>query len=116
LDVAHRGESAKRIDELTKDWVHNSIELGLEFKKVRDTFPLGKDDASGGRITTHAKRPGWHDWIKKNSVWSRHHVNSFIRIAEKFDGKKLPPKVSHKVLIYLSRPDTSMNSIPRLSS
>ena len=51
----------------------------------------------------HSKRPGWHDWIKANTNWSYQHVNSFIRVAEKFGGRSLPANVSHSMLEFLAR-------------
>jgi ATPase family protein associated with various cellular activities (AAA) len=105
--VRVRDASAKRIRQLTKQWTENTVELGLEFKKVRDTFPVAGQDHDVGAPTSsasdHTKRPGWHDWIKKNTAWSHQQVSGFIRVADKFGGRKLPANISHAVLEYLAR-------------
>jgi hypothetical protein len=101
-----RDAAAKRIHELSQQWAENTIALGSEFKRVRDTFPAaGQDDGVGAPTSSgdHSKRPGWHDWVKANTTWSHQQVSSFIRVAEKFGGRSLPANVSHSLLEFLAR-------------
>lgn len=48
------------------------IELGLEFKKVRDTFPL-KGEQEAAAFPRSANRTGWREWIKESTGWSVRH-------------------------------------------
>jgi hypothetical protein len=100
--VKLRAAAAKRIGELTSQWGMNSIAIGSEFKKVRDTFPQKGSDGER-RAAQHAERPGWREWITENTDWSPRQVNAFIRIAEEFGERELPTGISHRVLEYLAR-------------
>ena len=71
--------------ELTTAWAQNTVELGVEFKRARDTFPSDSDKlGSPASMPTSSRRPGWYQWISDNTDWSVEHVNKFIRVSEKF--------------------------------
>jgi hypothetical protein len=101
-DDAIRKAAAVQIRKLTKSWGENSVALGLEFLKVRETFPQ-KGSNGGRRAAQHAERPGWRDWIEANTDWSVRQVNTFIRVAERFGTRKLSPVLSQRVLEFLAR-------------
>jgi hypothetical protein len=88
---AVREAAAKRIYQLSKAWGENSVALGREFAKVRDTFPQKGSSNGERRAANHAERPGWHEWIDANSVWSPRSVNNFIRVAEESAPASYPP-------------------------
>lgn len=57
--VTMREALAARIKDLSGRWAENTIALGREFKRARDTFAA---NAQGNR-------PGWHDWVETNTPW-----------------------------------------------
>jgi hypothetical protein len=82
---------AARIKDLSTKWASNTVALGVEFRKARDTFPL-----------QGIHRPGWREWLSTETGWSARHALKFVSIAEKFDGVEVR-HLSHTVLDYLSR-------------
>lgn len=92
---------AARINDLSQRWAENTIALGREFKRARDSFPA---NSSG-------QRAGWHEWIEKNTPWSHRHAGRFVRIAEKCGGHASSTKLSINVLELLSRDDTPERAI-----
>jgi hypothetical protein len=82
---------AARIKDLSKRWAANTVALGLEFRKARDTFPQ-----------QGIHRPGWREWLTTETGWTSRHALKFVSIAEKFDGVEVR-HLSHAVLDYLSR-------------
>lgn len=100
---------AKRIralsDRMKASLADGAIRIGLEYKQARETFPLD------GRRGNNATRPGWAEWVEKNTPWSSNHANSFIAIAEKFKGDALVKKTTPEVLRILSASTTPETAI-----
>lgn len=89
---------ALRIKDLSQRWAENTIALGRELKRARDTFPMSGD----------GNRPGWYAWLEKNIGWHPSHAATLIRISEKF-GKTVGSGeigLSYKVLTFLAREHT----------
>jgi hypothetical protein len=87
---------AQRIKALAMEWSKNTVAIGRELKQARDRFP----------IVNSNHRPGWHDWIRKETGLSAEHAIRFIRIAERFGQRAAASGLSWKVLDFLSRDTT----------
>lgn len=99
---------ARRIKDLSEKFAENAVALGIEFRQARERFP-----AKGGALHKNASRPGWEDWVKANTGWSRTHAVNFIRIADKFEGRAVSG-MSFRVLELLARdtvPDEAVNDV-----
>ena len=94
--VTMREAMAARIKDLSQRWAENTIALGREFKRARDTF----------HIEGSNHRPGWYDWIRKETGWSESHAVKLIRIADKFGARGVAAGISFKVLDFLARDTT----------
>jgi hypothetical protein len=82
-----------RIQRLSTQWAKNTIELGREFKAVRETFPIEGSN----------QRPGWYDWIKNEAPFQKTQVKIFIQIADKFGDREAVAGLGVDLLTYLSR-------------
>lgn len=87
---------AARIRELSQRWAENTIALGREFIRARDSFP----------IVGPNHRPGWREWISKETGWSADHAITFVRIADKFGRGASTIKLSHEVMRFISSSKT----------
>lgn len=103
--VTMRDAIATRINDLSQRWAENTIALGREFKRARDSFPVtGQND----------QRSGLKEWIKTHTGFSYKHAISFIRIADKFEEHAVGVNLSYKVLEYLARdavPDAAVKEV-----
>lgn len=70
--VTMRDAIAIRIKDLSGRWAENTIAIGREFKRARDSFPVNGN-----------QRPGWHDWVHRNTPWKHNHATKFIRVTER---------------------------------
>lgn len=91
---------AARIKKLSQKWAENTVALGQEFRLARDTFPV-----VGGTDHRNASRPGWYEWVERETGWSSGHATRVITVAEKF-GSLPVSSLSFNVLEYLSREQT----------
>jgi hypothetical protein len=84
----NRDVSAKRIRDLMQDWTQNTLDLGAELAKVRETFPTNPRRA-------RVERPGFMKWCKQSTGLGESQIGALIRSYEKFGqhdraGQKLP--------------------------
>lgn len=92
---------AARIKDLSQRWAENTIALGRELKRARDTFPI-----SGSN-----HRPGWAEWAETEAGWSERQTRTFIRVADKFGGNAAAAGISLRVLDFLAREQTPDSGI-----
>jgi hypothetical protein len=93
-----REAAAERIRSLMRDWSRHTVEIGLELKAAKATFPIGP----------RKQLMGWRTWLKKEFKLTFGHAAKLIVAAEKFghlhQRNKLLP--SGKVLNFLSHKTT----------
>jgi hypothetical protein len=90
-----RDASAKRIRDLMVNWTQNTLDLGAELAKARETF-------STDPKRTRDERPGFIKWCQQQFGLGGHHINSLIKVHEKFGGHRDAPRLSQKVLRILA--------------
>lgn len=77
IGSALRKASAKRIATLMQNWTENTLDLGKELTRARDTFPQ----------ESNGNRPGWHKWIKDETGLSPRWATTLVKVADKFGSK-----------------------------
>lgn len=109
--VTMREGIAIRIKDLSARWAENTIALGREFKRARDSFPLESRGQSGGQ-----SRQGWPEWVTRSTGWTVNHAGVLIRISEKLGlavGKG-QVNISFKVLEFLAREATPEEGVKEI--
>jgi hypothetical protein len=72
-----REASATRIRELMKDWTRNTLGLGEELARIRDTFPRDPNNPTRNRL-------GFMKWCKHHTALSQGQITKLIQIYRKF--------------------------------
>lgn len=94
-----RDALAQDIRELTKNVALNSIEMGKKLTTAQNTFPTVQGKR-GGTPT----RPGWDEWVKKETGLTRDMAARLIRIAKNIPARNaLRSGASFRVLTILAR-------------
>lgn len=91
----NRDASAKRIRELMVDWTQNTIDIGAELVKARETFPVNP------RRPT--ERPGFMKWCKQQTGLGPTQIHILIQIREKFGVLPAGRRLAYKVMETLAR-------------
>lgn len=96
-DMTYREAAAKRIKTLMEKWTANTLELGAELAKVRETFPINEKRPG--------ERPGFAKWAKKETGLSAGHITNLILVHKKFGLRGHIPRLAGQVMILLSHED-----------
>src|SRR5215831_9773998 len=97
--VVDREAIAKRIHTLMQDWAENTLDLGAELVKVRETFPLNPKRSD--------EYPGFMKWCRQHTGLSTTQIISLVKIYEKFGHRRADTRLSQRVMAVLST-----NSVP----
>jgi hypothetical protein len=111
-----RAIKAKRIRELMVEWAENSIQLGIELKAARDSFPSLQETLTKGlRSRRNWKgRPGWEKWLKAETGLTLARAATYIRIGDRFANKAVRgfvPVNILKILTFASTPKSAVDEI-----
>lgn len=93
----YREAAAKRIKQLMHNWTANTLALGAELNEARSTFPEN--------LKRPGHWPGFTKWAKQITGLSEQHINSLIRIHEKFGRTRGSVQIAQRVMKMLVQKD-----------
>jgi hypothetical protein len=90
----YREAAATRIRVLMEDWTNNTLALGTELAKARETFPINP--------RRPVERPGFTKWAKRETGLAGNHILRLIQISKKFGLAHGHPRLPFNVMKVLS--------------